>query len=215
MMHETQQRPAETGGRAARAHAVRNSVVESATELFATAGYRSTDLATIAARAGVGEQDVRSVFGSKNAVLAAALERAVAGDDLPVPTLEREWALEALADPDPRGQLHRQVAGVGDMYLRAAPLLDVVRGAAPTDPELAELWETNVRQRLTVQLAFACALAGKTPLREELTPETAADVALAILSPETYHLLVAERKWTHEAWRAWATADLTHMLTTL
>ncbi|MEV4252142.1 TetR family transcriptional regulator [Spirillospora sp. NPDC049652] len=212
MMHETQQRPAGTDGQAARAQEVRARVVEAATGLFTTVGYGSADLAVIAAGAGVSEQAVQEAFGTKQAVLAAALDLAVAGDPLPVPALEREWALEALADPHPRGPIHRQVAGVGDMYLRAAPLLEVVRAAASTDPDVGELWETNGRQRLTVQLAFACALAGKTPLREELTPETAADVAHAILSPETYHLLVGERKWTHEAWQAWAVADLTFML---
>ncbi|QYC41698.1 hypothetical protein Nocox_20445 [Nonomuraea coxensis DSM 45129] len=163
----------------------------------------------------MGEQTVYYAFGTKRGILTAALDLCVAGDDEPVPTLERPWARDAIADPDPLGQLRRQVAGAGEIYLRAAPLLDVVRGAATTDPDLAEVWNTNVRQRLTVLRVFAEALARKTPLRDGLTCELAADVALTILSPETYNLLVHRRGWSHARWRGWAFDALVGMLTTL
>ncbi|WP_245642009.1 hypothetical protein [Nonomuraea candida] len=39
--------------------------------------------------------------------LTSVLDLAVAGDDEPVPTLERQWVRDALADPDPLGQLRR------------------------------------------------------------------------------------------------------------
>ncbi|MFI6396052.1 TetR/AcrR family transcriptional regulator [Nonomuraea sp. NPDC050547] len=209
------ERSQQTDGRTARAQATRARVVAAAADLFTGAGYTLTSIGAIAAAAGVSEQTIYYSFGTKKAVLAAALDRAVAGDDQPIPTLERPWAREAVADPDPRGQLRRQAAGAGDIYLRAAPLLDAVRSAAPTDPDLSELWATNLRQRLTVQRVFARALAGKTPLRDDMEPETAADIALTILSPETYTLLVAERRWSHAAWQAWAENALTRMLTLL
>ncbi|GII95441.1 TetR/AcrR family transcriptional regulator [Sinosporangium siamense] len=158
------------------------------------------------------EQTIYYSFGTKKAILTAALNQAVAGDDQPIPTLERPWAQAAIADPDPRGQLQRQAAGAGDIYLRAAPLLEVVRSAAPTDPDLSELWATNLRQRLTVQQSFAQALAGKTPLRDGMTPDTAADIALTILSPETYTLLVGTRHWPHATWQTWAETALTSLL---
>jgi hypothetical protein len=120
---------------------------------------------------------------------------------------------DALADPDPLGQLRRQVAGAADIYLRAAPLLDVVRSAATTDPDLAEVWATNLQQRLTVLRVFAEALTRKTALRDELTAEAAADIALALLSPETYNLLVNDRGWTHRRWQDWAADALARLLT--
>ncbi|RJL32787.1 TetR/AcrR family transcriptional regulator [Bailinhaonella thermotolerans] len=204
-----------TDGRAARARATRAKITAAAAELFTTAGYAATSIGAIAARAGVSEQTVYYAFGTKKAVLAAALDRAVAGDDEPVPTLERPWARAALADPDPVGQIRRQVAGAGDIYLRAAPLLDAVRGAAPADPDLAEVWALNTAQRLTVQRAFTEALARKTPLRPGLTIETAADTALALQSPETYTLLVHTRSWPHTQWLTWSETTLTTLLTTL
>ncbi|MEV0630961.1 TetR/AcrR family transcriptional regulator [Nonomuraea wenchangensis] len=202
-------------GRTARARSTRARILAAATELFTTNGYTSTSINAIAAEAGVGEQTVYYAFSTKRAILAAALDLAVAGDDEPVPTLERPWARDAIADPDPLGQLRRQVAGAGRIYSRAAPLLDVVRSAATADADLAEVWTTNVRQRLTVLRVFAEALARKTPLRDGLTSELAADVALTILSPETYNLLVHSRGWSQARWRGWAFDALIGLLTTL
>ncbi|MGV9306019.1 TetR/AcrR family transcriptional regulator [Nonomuraea sp. NPDC003727] len=207
--------PEREDGRAARARGTRARIVAAATGLFTSTGYTVTSIGAIAAAAGVGEQTVYYAFGTKRAVLAAALDRAVAGDDEPRPTLERPWALDALADPDPYGQLRGQVAGAGDIYLRAAALLDVVRSAATTDPDLAEVWSANIQQRLAVQRVFVEALARKTPLPQGLTADEAADVAMALLSPETYNLLVRERGWEHARWQEWAVTALTGLLTTL
>ncbi|MFC7713477.1 TetR/AcrR family transcriptional regulator [Nonomuraea recticatena] len=148
-------------GRTARARATRARVTAAATELFVAAGYGATSVNAIAARAGVGEQTVYYAFGAKRAVLTAALDVAVAGDDEPIPTLERPWVREALAEPDPVEQIRRQVEGAGAIHLRAAALLDVVRSAAASDPDLAEVWADNVDRRLTVQRVFAEALAAK------------------------------------------------------
>lgn len=212
------QAPAKTrneDGRTARSRSTRARITAAATELFTTAGYGTTSIAAIAARAGVSEQSVYYSFGTKRAVLTAALDLAIAGDDEPVPTLERPWVRAALADPDPREQIRRQVAGAADIYRRAAPLLDVVRGAATADADLVEAWATNLEQRLTVQRVFADALARKTPLPAGMTVDTAADTALAILSPETYHLLVHHQGWEHTRWQDWATNVLQRLLTTL
>ncbi|MFJ3670313.1 TetR/AcrR family transcriptional regulator [Streptomyces sp. NPDC090106] len=199
-------------GRTARSRATRARILAAATDLFTAHGYTATSIGAIAAAAGVGEQTVYYALKTKKAVLAAALDQAVAGDDEPVPTLERSWANQVIAEPDPHRQLELQAAGAGDILRRAAPLLDVVRSAAPTDPDLSRLWRTNLEQRLTVQRVFAEALARKTALREGVTLDLAADIALATLSPETYTLLVSERHWTHGAWRAWARQALTSQL---
>lgn len=206
-------RPGREDGRAARARATRARIVAAATELFTTAGYTATSISAIAAEAGVSEPTVYYSFGTKRAILTTALDRAVAGDDEPIPTLERPWVRDALADPDPRGQLRRQVAGAAAIYLRAAPLLDVVRSAATADPDLAGVWATNLEQRLAVQRVFADALARKNALRDGLTAGEAADIALATLSPETYNLLVTERGWPHERWQEWAADGLVRLLT--
>ena len=203
-----------TDGRVARAQATRARVVAVAADLFTTAGYAPTSIEAIAKAAGVGVQTVYYAFGTKRAILVAALDRAVAGDDEPVATLERPWAKAALAEPDPTEQLRQQVAGAAAIYRRAARLLDLVRSAAATEPDLAETWRTNIAQRRTVQRAFATALAGKTTLRG-LDVERAADIALAVLSPENYNLLVEECGWPSDQWQNWATDALLRQLTDL
>jgi AcrR family transcriptional regulator len=202
-------------GRSARARTTRARITTAAAELFTTAGYTATSINAIAARAGVSEQTVYYAFGTKRAILSTALDLAIAGDDEPIPTLERPWVRDALADPDPLGQIRSQVAGAGDIYLRAAPLLDVVRSAAVTDSDLAEVWAANIQQRHVVLCTFADALARKTPLREGLSVDAAADIALTTLSPETYNLLVGTRGWEHSRWQTWAADALKRLLTAL
>ncbi|MGN9839707.1 TetR/AcrR family transcriptional regulator [Nonomuraea sp. H19] len=212
--HRAGRAPEKEDGRTARARSTRARITAAATDLFTTAGYTTTSITAIADKAGVSEQTVYYAFGTKRAILTTALDLAIAGDDEPIPTLERPWVHQALADPDPLGHIRRQVAGAGDIYLRAAPLLDVVRSAATTDPDLAEVWAANIQQRLTVQRVFAEALARKAPLRSGLTADAAADIALAILSPETYNLLAGNRGWEHARWQAWAADALIALLMT-
>ncbi|WP_199432075.1 TetR/AcrR family transcriptional regulator [Qaidamihabitans albus] len=203
-----------TDGRAARNFLTRGRILTAATDLFVASGYAATSITSIARRARVGVQTVYYAFGTKRAILTSALDRAIAGDDEPIPTLDRPWAREALATPDPGRQVHLQVDGAGEIYLRAAPLLEVVRSAAAADKELAAVWATNISQRHTVQRVFAQALADKSALRPGLGVDEAADVALTLLSPENYQLLVTNRGWEHARWRAWAVDALLRQLTT-
>ncbi|MFW5419822.1 helix-turn-helix transcriptional regulator [Nocardiopsis sp. CNT-189] len=209
------QHPAPEDGRAARSRATRARVARAAAELFVEAGYSTTSVQAIAERAGVSAQTVYYTFKTKSAVLTAALDLAVAGDDAPLPTLERPWVHDALAVSDPLDQLRRQADGAAAVFARVAPLLEAVRSAASADPDLAEVWRTNTEQRLTVQRVFTDALADKGALRPDLAPDQAADIALAVLSPEVYTLLTAGRGWTAERWREWAADALRRQLTDL
>lgn len=203
---------AKEDGRTARARATKAKIVRAATELFVAEGYSATSMTAIATRAGVGEQTVYYALGNKRAILTAALDQAIAGDDEPVPTLERSWTADALADPDPIGQLRAQARGAAAILERVAPLLDVVRGAAAIDAELADIWATNIGQRSTVQRTFAAALATKTQLSDGLTVDETADIMLLLLGPESYSLLVGVRGWSRERWQDWTLEALVRQL---
>lgn len=203
---------AKEDGRTARARATKAKIVRAATELFVAEGYSATSMTAIATRAGVGEQTVYYALGNKRAILTAALDQAIAGDDEPVPTLERSWTADALADPDPVRQLRAQARGAAAILERVAPLLDVVRGAAAIDAELADIWATNIAQRGTVQRTFAAALATKTQLCDGLTVDEAADIMLLLLGPESYSLLVGVRGWSRERWQDWTLEALVRQL---
>lgn len=202
-------------GRAARSRATRARIATAAARLFVENGYAATSITTIATEAGVAAQTVYNAFANKPAILSAALDLAIAGDDAPVATLERAWVQDALAAPDAVDQVCRQVDGAAEILARVSPLLEVVRGAAPTDPDLAAAWRANIEQRRTVQSVFVDALVAKGALRPGLTADDATDVTLALLSPETYTLLTVERGWSPDRWRAWAKDALLRQLTDL
>jgi hypothetical protein len=71
-------------------------------------------------------------------------------------------------------------------------------------------------QRHTVLAVFTGALAAKAALRVDVKAALrvdvnavrAADIAMAVLAPETYQLLVHERGWTTEMWSDWAADTL-------
>ncbi|MCB5168442.1 TetR/AcrR family transcriptional regulator [Streptomyces bambusae] len=197
--------------RAEKARRTRQRMLDAAARLFTEKGWTATTVEEIARAAEVGVQTVYFTFGTKRKLLKELLDNTVAGDLDPVATLDRPWAREVLGAPDPAAQLALQAAGARRILERSAAVLDVVR-AATADPEIAELWRANVGQRHAVQLQFARALAAKGALRGGHDSESAADIALAVLGPESYGLLVTHRGWTPERWEAWAADSLARQL---
>lgn len=200
-----------TGVRAAKASANRAKMLAAARELFTTRGYTATTMKAIAEQAGMAVQTLYFTFATKRAILSELLDVEIADDTEPVATMDRPWFAAAMAAA-PAEQIRLQVAAAATIYARVSPLLEVIRSAAATDAELAELWQINVSQRHAVQLRLAEALAAKTPLRAGLTAARAADIALATLAPETYRLLVHDRGWTGAEWEAWVTDALVGQL---
>ena len=93
------------------------------------------------------------------------------------------------------------------MKLRIAGVLEVIRGAAQVDPEVAALWsriqsEFHANQRVIVE-----SLDRKRALAAGLDVDGATDVLWTINHPNVWQLLVGERGWTPERWERWS-ADL-------
>ena len=96
-------------------------------------------MAAIAAEAGVAVQTLYLAFGSKVAILAAAHDVAVAGDDDPVSVLDRPWVAEVRAETDgPRAGLELVLANSLEIIERVAPVYSAIQSAA-ADTEVAEL----------------------------------------------------------------------------
>ncbi len=201
------QQPA-PGIRAAKAAATRARMLAAARVLFVRQGYVATTMQAIAKEAGVAVQTLYFTFATKRAILKELLDVEVAGDNAPVATLDRPWVAQAMAAP-PVEQIRLLVTETAEILARVGPILEVVRSAATVDPEIAELWRINIEQRHTVMATFAGALSAKTTLRNGINALRAADIMLAVLAPEVYHLLVHERGWSAEEWLSWATDALT------
>ncbi|MFF0340732.1 TetR/AcrR family transcriptional regulator [Kribbella sp. NPDC004875] len=192
--------------RADKTQANRQRMRAAAQALFTSKGYAATSMQAIADEAGMAVQTLYFTFGTKRALLSELLDVAVAGDDEPVPTLDRPRVRAAIADPDPEAQLRAQARLAREIYQRVAPVLQVVAHAATADAEIHELWETNNAQRAVVMEQLIAALATKTPLRAGLDTAEATDVALALLSPEVYQFFTVRRGWAADRWEKW-TAD--------
>ena len=176
---------------------------DAALRLFREQGYAATPMQAIADEAGVAVQTLYFTFGTKRALLSEILDIAIAGDEEPVATLNRPHIQALLDDPDPVAQLRGQARVTRSVYQRLAPALEVVRGAATADPDLAALWERSIQQRATVMERFIAALAAKTPLRGGMDQATAVDIALALQSPEIIMFLTGKRGWSMESYEQW------------
>ncbi|MFG1941442.1 TetR/AcrR family transcriptional regulator [Nonomuraea sp. NPDC048826] len=200
------------GRRAEQRRATRRRIVEEALRLFTCQGYAATTLEEIADRAGVAVQTVYFHFGSKRGVLAEGLDVLVAGDDEPVPLIERPWARQATEAPDPAGSLRIWLSNARAILERAAPLMRVVRDAAGADPEMAAALEISQRQRYADHRALVGHLAEIGGLRDGLCPDRAGDLVYALVSPEMYQLLTEQRSWSPAEWESWAYDTLARSL---
>jgi AcrR family transcriptional regulator len=192
--------------------ATRRAVLDAARELFVDGGYVATTIEAIAARAGVSPETVYATFKNKRSLLSRLLDVSMAGDDAPVPILERPWVQQLRDEADPRRRL-RILARNGRLILeRSAPIYEVLRGAAAADPEIASLWERNQAQRFAGQRELLRSLTERAPLRHGLPATTAADILFAIGSPETYRLLVVDRGWSADRFERWYADTLARLL---
>lgn len=153
-----------------------------------------------------------ATFKNKRSLLSEVIDVSMAGDDTPVPILERAWVQDLRDEPDPRRRL-QILARNGRLILeRVTPIYEVLRGAAAADPGVAPLWEVNKAQRFAGQSELVRILAARDRLREGLTVRMAADVLFAIGSPETFRLLVVDRGWSADRFERWYADTLAHLL---
>ncbi|MGK5544278.1 TetR/AcrR family transcriptional regulator [Streptomyces sp. URMC 127] len=187
-------------------------MLDAALRLFIEHGYNGTTIDSIAREAKVAVQTIYFNFGNKQTILKELVDVRVAGDDEPVPTLERQWVSDAIRAEDVSTQLRHQVAAAREIYERVGELLEVLRTAASSNEDVAPLWARNKQQRFEVQAQLMKALAEKRPLPPGLTLDRAVDIAYGLLGPEMYHLLVTERGWTSQQWADWVHSALCHHL---
>lgn len=186
-----------------RAKATRERIVDAAERLFLERGYVATTVTAIAAEAGVAPATVYQAFGTKHAVLARALDIAIAGDAEPVEVLRRDWVDQARREPDPGRRLARIVRGASEVVARTAPLKQVMRDAAATDPEVRDLIDEDGRRRHRTHEALVDLVIEAGPLRDGLRRDDAVATYFALVSTDTYDALVAGLGWTVARWQAW------------
>jgi AcrR family transcriptional regulator len=208
MTSDVKSHPYNSPRRQAAALETRRLVTATAARLFVERGYAATSMRDIAGAAEVADKTVYLIFGSKAELLRAVADQAVAGDDEPVPVAERRWFADILAASDGRQALQGWAGRQERILRRLSDLIETVRAAADSDPEIAALYREKRDELVTDARHIATALAQHGELRENLTVAQAADHLNAITGPELYRVLVTDRGWTSGQYRAWVQLNL-------
>ena len=202
----------ESPRRQEQARATRAAILEAAGELFGERGYVATTMEAIAAKARTSPATVYTAFTNKRSLLSALVDVSIAGDDAPVPILDRPWVRELRDEPDLRRRI-AILARNGRLILeRRAPVDEVVRAAAASDPDIAALWRAGNAQRLAGQRQLLRLVAGDAGFREGLSDGEAVDTLHALGSPETYRLLTVDRGWSPARFERWYADTLAQLL---
>jgi AcrR family transcriptional regulator len=195
-------------GRRARALRTRDEIAEAARALFERSGYAQTTIADVARAAGVSPETIYKAFGSKGALLRAVVSAAIRGDTESTP-LRRRPPIDAIREePDPRRQLEMYGRLLADVNPRLAPLVRVMREAAPGDPEIGAALQQLYSDRLDGMAEFAAQLADREALRPGVSRRQARDVLWTLNSPEMFELLVVQRGWSARRYGQWVADQL-------
>ncbi len=194
------------------AAATRALVLDAATRLFVERGYAATSIDAIAEAAGVGRSTVFAAAGGKSWLIKTAYDRAIVGDDEPVPFLQRPAARLLFEMSDPREIVVGYARIIADAAERVSAICEVIHSAAGCDPEVAELWTEIGEQRLNGAAAFAKLISQKGGLRDGLTRARARDIISIFNDPTLHHVLVSLRGWSQSRYRDWLAESLQRQL---
>lgn len=194
------------------ARETRRLILAAALELFSEYGYAGATIEAIAQQAGVSPLTVYNNFGNKRSVLAGLIDVSVGGDDRPMPLMQRPGPQAVLQEKDPTVQVHRFASDIAGILARVAPVFEIMRTAAKTEPEIAELLESILAERLHNIGIFVQHVSDHGPLRAGLDEARAAEIVWAIASPEMYRLLTGDRGWSQEQFAVWLGDTLTRLL---
>jgi AcrR family transcriptional regulator len=180
-------------GRQAQARRTRDAVLDAARRRFLADGYAATTISAIAGDAEVSVETVYKGFGGKAGLVRSIYERDLAGQG-PVPAPQRSDAMQN-RETDPEAI----VRAWGILSTEVAPLVSpihlLIRVAATTDPDMADLLRDSDHQRRERMRHNARTLADRGHLRDGVSLEQATDIMWTFSSPELYELLVLRCGW--------------------
>jgi AcrR family transcriptional regulator len=189
--------------RADQAEQTRRKILESAFRLFADRGYAGTTIAAVAEDAGVSPETIYLSLGGKRGLLEGAIEMAITGAEERA-TREDSWWTTVAALPGAPERLERMVEYSCRILARTRPIHAVIRGAADKEAFAAVLGRRLLHDRLTAQTERVGQYLGDD-LRPGLSVDQAGQRYCVLASPELYHLLTVELRWTIDEHRTWLT----------
>jgi TetR/AcrR family transcriptional regulator, regulator of autoinduction and epiphytic fitness len=190
-----------SSARSRQREATRAAVVDAATAAFVENGYAATTIAQIAERAEVSAETVYAVFGAKRDLLRAVVERASAGAPSTEAWRTEAWLARVEAEPNQRRRLELINDATRDVLRRVAPIDEIVRSVAASDPQIAELQDELERRRRSDLRGLVQLLADVGPLRVSI--DDAVDLWWALAhGTGPYRSLTVDRGWSDRRARA-------------
>jgi AcrR family transcriptional regulator len=200
----TSSRPYRSPRRALQAEQTRAAVLDSARALFAERGWASAGMRDVAQAAGVSIETVYATHRSKVALLKAALDGAVVGDDEPVP-LEQRPQFRAMGEGGFEERARAAAALITDIYVRTIGLQRALREAAGGEPALAEILRAQEANRRRSTEAGMASVLRRPCSQHEI------DLFWAQTSPEVYDLLVNHSGWSPQQYADWVQSLVTSL----
>ncbi len=185
------------------ARRTRRAVVDAAHDSFLRRGFAATTIPAVAESAGVSVQTVYKAFGNKAALAKAVFDVAIAGDDEQVPVVERTALSAVRQEPDPHRMFERYGVFLATVAPRHVPVQLVIRDAAASHREAAEVWTNLQEERLQGMTMFARTLRDRGHLRRGVTVAAARDALWTYNSAELFDLLVLQRGWSPRRYGRW------------
>lgn len=198
--------------RQARALESHRQIIEAARGLFIRSGYSGVSIESIARRAKISPETIYSVFKNKRTILARTMDLAAGTDESPIPVMLHSYIQEVSAERNQRRQI-QMFAGRMRMFLsQVAPLVEVLRDAAKTEPEIKKLHNKYLNDRYQGMGFFIDCLLANGALRNGLDKLTAIETVWVLASAEVYNLSVVHRGWSAEEYEIWLSETLTQLL---
>ena len=185
------------------AAATRRAILEAAQQLFEHQGYAATTMEAIATEARVALKTVYVAFATKSGLLHALWDLLLKGDEQDASVAERPWYREVIEETDPERQLRLNARNARVIKVRIAALLEVIRDAAPADPDTGALWKLIQTDFYDNQRSVVETLHKKNALQPGLDITRATDILWTLNHPDLWLLLVGKRGWTPEQFEQW------------
>ncbi len=153
-----------------------------------------------------------TLLGTKARLLKATIDVAIAGDDEPVPMLDRDWATAAIETNDVEVLLTIVASVLAPAQGRSSGLVLSVFEGAGSDPDLAVLAVEMSAQRATMATWVVSRLTALKALRNEISEEEAVDTVFALMEPALFDRLIRQRGWTLARYEHWVARSLRCLL---
>lgn len=198
--------------RQTQANETRIQIIDAAKKIFSIQGYSGATIDSIAQEAGVSSETVYAVFGNKRTILTNLINVSVGGDNQPVPLLQRSGPQAVLHENDPVRVIDLFAQDISTILERVAPVLEITRYAAKTEPDIADMLKNILNHRMKNLGVVPRHLSALGALREGIDEIQATEIIWVITSPEVFILLLRDRGWSKETYIQWLSDILIRLL---